>query len=936
MKPDECKIGTAGAERMRRLLKVAVAAFSAVVFAVVGGRIAYAAWQMSYSPSMDYGVVVEMARNIASGTDWPVFFYGQAYMGSLEPAASALLCALFGPHPFWVCMGTALFAIATVAVMAMFARRLGGVGAMPLAMLLTTSGGIYWMHFMASPRGGYSLATLLALIAIYLGSVAEFTDAGSGRIRPWRAATAGLVAGLVFWNFWLALPAVVAGAAILLFRLRWKMFSWSFILPAAAAFFIGSAPWWLWMANPNAMALHGGGHIPPLGFSGPREIVTTVLPIFLGFKNKPMWSTPFPWPPLALAAFAAVEAISCPRRRAAGRHGEDGCHGRRRGRRLFLAATALFTLLFVAAYSFSSFGASRVARYFVVLLPPWCVAIASALSESMRKPSLRICAIALMAAYVAFTGLHSVRDTDEFLAKMQREDAGWRDRMRAAVSDPAFAEPAFADFTLFGANWVTDRKLCLTSPLRWRYRPYLEALERAKSPAVVNNFLNFEQFCSATGGSCRRRNVHGLEVCDRIKAPPLLREVPSSAILDMAYRKDEIHADLIDDNIATMAILTGGDNSSVDIVFRDEIEIAGVRAILTYSSAAYGWRAEKVNPDGTLSPLSRLNPHKGWFWSGKRPYAFGPSSFWELRWKPARASRIRVTFEGLRGDAPDGAFTVCLADLRVLSSKIVEGGANPKLPPAMGRKLHAPRHLADRPDPALDYGMLGVSLALPQVCGYCAVDPGKGAVIVMEPDAAAAAMDTLASCGVEAEIARWGLYDVISVPESRKTVPYRLRYYGGRLFKDDPSKEKSMPMRVVGPVVEFGGEWTVSCFTKIPETLHPGDALSLYFGISPDRDISPFRQDLLFVHAVRDGRIVAQGCATVYGAAAGTPADNPQPGLANIHVMIPEDIGPGPLEFMICVKKSSGLLRLRPSVDEDGIGIDRRRVVIGGAAVAAP
>ena len=59
---------------------------------------ATAALCLNISP--DYAIVVTMARDIAHGRGFPVFFYGQAYMGSLEPAFSALLCRLFGDGPF--------------------------------------------------------------------------------------------------------------------------------------------------------------------------------------------------------------------------------------------------------------------------------------------------------------------------------------------------------------------------------------------------------------------------------------------------------------------------------------------------------------------------------------------------------------------------------------------------------------------------------------------------------------------------------------------------------------------------------------------------------------------------------------------------------------------------------------------------------------------
>ena len=89
--------------------------------AVAGGALALAAglrvagaWGARAVTDMDTSVVALMARHMAHGTDWPVFFYGQAYMGSLEPAGSALLMRLFGDGGFALTMGPVLFSLAAI------------------------------------------------------------------------------------------------------------------------------------------------------------------------------------------------------------------------------------------------------------------------------------------------------------------------------------------------------------------------------------------------------------------------------------------------------------------------------------------------------------------------------------------------------------------------------------------------------------------------------------------------------------------------------------------------------------------------------------------------------------------------------------------------------------------------------------------------------
>ena len=86
----------------------------------------YKAWTIQFSPDSDHGVVYLMAKHMAEGRDFPAFFYGQPYMGSLEPACGALMCRLFGVSSFQVCLGTVLAGIALLPLLYMWGREAGG------------------------------------------------------------------------------------------------------------------------------------------------------------------------------------------------------------------------------------------------------------------------------------------------------------------------------------------------------------------------------------------------------------------------------------------------------------------------------------------------------------------------------------------------------------------------------------------------------------------------------------------------------------------------------------------------------------------------------------------------------------------------------------------------------------------------------------------
>jgi len=217
-------------QRLARLLP-AVVLLSLALLARIAG-----AWWYAHDANPDYGIVVLMARNIARGVDFPVFFYGQPYMGSFEPMLSAVLARLFGDSPFVICLGTALLSFVMVVALAHLARRVAGPWAALAAVALCIVGTPGFFHYNVSPRGGYALALLLTVLLLHAGIFMETRaeTAAERRALAWRLAVFGLLGGLGFWNFWLTLPALAAAGLLLLIRLRWRVFHWRVWLPALA------------------------------------------------------------------------------------------------------------------------------------------------------------------------------------------------------------------------------------------------------------------------------------------------------------------------------------------------------------------------------------------------------------------------------------------------------------------------------------------------------------------------------------------------------------------------------------------------------------------------------------------------------------------------------------------------------------------------------
>ena len=907
---------------MKRLLRAA----PPLLFCVGAMLLVRAAWQAAYSPSMDYAVVVEMARDMASGANYPTFFYGQSYMGSFEPAASAILCALFGPHPFWVCMGSALFGIATLFFVMRMARRLGGNAASAIALAFAICGGAYWVHFMVSPRGGYALATLLCLLALHFGTIAEFIDGATGRVRIAPSAILGLTAGLAFWNFWLALPAFVVAGAALLMRLRLKTLSPRLLLPAAVAFLVGSSPWWIFAIRHGLGAFASSGPLPP-GIHGLADIVEIVAIRFYGVAaNAPaFWRSPFPWVLIAIAAFTAVDAAI----------------GGSRDRRRFFLATALYALLFLMAYCATSFGSLKVARYFVPFVPTFAVAGGSAIGAALRHFAQRPrhiampCAAAiLLAAYATLVAPASIRASEDLMDGLRRKGDAWAQLMTAAAEDPTLAQPAFADFRLFGANWVTDRRLCFSSPLCWRYEPFLLRLEKADAPVVIDDSQAFGQFCHSTQGRCQTHANAGLSVTADISPPPELHELPADAIskIVLANAADATAA-LVDDNLATAAQITSS-ASSLDITLKETQTLSGVTAIVTHTLLLRGWRAEALDGDGNpIATLSSCNPIGGWFWSGPRPFMFGPDHRLELRWTKQPLSRIRITFDSAAPALAENGMEVTVADLRLLSDAplppcdvgAVSTAVQSALSGLPGARIHAGRWLGGKlgaePDPALKFGR-GASLAIDEVCRVATLDLERGAIVVLRGDAADAAEATLSTLRLEHSRVDSGGCSVFAIRPISAGHPI-MRFFGGRLHRDCPPENAAANDM---PRADFGGDWRIESISPLPASLSPGDTLHLELSISRCGQ-NPFPLLALFVHGVRDGARIFDGGASVNCTKALIPADAPMPLTIKLDVAIPRDMTPGPANIELCAKRIGGKLRLRPA--NANAPTDRRRLVLG-------
>ncbi len=205
----------------------------------------------------DEAVVALMARHILQG-ERPIFFYGQAYMGSLDAFLVAAGFALFGEHVWVIRVVQTLLYLGTMATTALLGHKLlGSWQTGLLAALLMAIPTVNVTLYTTVSLGGYGEALLLGNLMLLVG--AHFVEhKPSGKQAVIQAALLGFLIGLGGWAFGLSLVYAVPVVAVVLFdtwtsregKARWPV-TGGLVLGAL----VGAGPIWVFAAQHGVGAL---------------------------------------------------------------------------------------------------------------------------------------------------------------------------------------------------------------------------------------------------------------------------------------------------------------------------------------------------------------------------------------------------------------------------------------------------------------------------------------------------------------------------------------------------------------------------------------------------------------------------------------------------------------------------------------------------------
>lgn len=257
----------------------------AIILAAVVIRVSLVAagWPGTDSDDATMGL---MAKHILTRGEFPIFFWGQSYMGTIEAYLGAVMFAALGVSEFALKCGLiALYAGFLAVMYPLLARLYTRIWAL-LGLAMLALGSDAMLYHQLNAYGGYLETIFFGALAILLSTWLA-RGAGTARQRRLGYFGWGLAAGLGIWSDPLVLP-FVALSALLIAALCWREVRSRLVALALLGLLVGLAPWIVYVATAPSLDVAKSflqhGNLParagaPAGASTTRATTTGPSPL---------------------------------------------------------------------------------------------------------------------------------------------------------------------------------------------------------------------------------------------------------------------------------------------------------------------------------------------------------------------------------------------------------------------------------------------------------------------------------------------------------------------------------------------------------------------------------------------------------------------------------------------------------------------------------
>ena len=246
--------------------------FGAVFLCVAGAHI----WTIWMAPNAlsfsarhvhtDNAVILLMGKHILEKGEFPIFYYGQDWFGSLSAIVHAAVFFVLGAIPPWsIHVAPLLFFLGFCVALYLLTRDALGPAVAALALLWNVVTPVRLSEYAVTPHGGYVEALMLGTVVLWLS--ARLVRAQGTRRKAAYHVLLGLAGGLAWWTSPLVIYALLASGAYVVLRDKLAAV-WRGVVLSLPAFLVGAAPFFYFYATDpySSGANLGGGyalyHIP--------------------------------------------------------------------------------------------------------------------------------------------------------------------------------------------------------------------------------------------------------------------------------------------------------------------------------------------------------------------------------------------------------------------------------------------------------------------------------------------------------------------------------------------------------------------------------------------------------------------------------------------------------------------------------------------------
>lgn len=453
----------------------------------------------------DEAIVGLMARHINAGLPIPTFFYGQVYMGSLDPLLISVMFRVLGDSVQTIHITESLLYLLIIVTTVLLARRLSGRRWIAIAAgLLVALPPVVLTLYTTMTLGGYGETLLFGNLILLIG----YDVTGERENSLWRWALLGLITGVGWWTDGLI---VVYAFPVVLFGLRRaSLRHWYRYGVAALLFVIGGAPWWIYNLTHQWEALHWliGGLQSDSGVSfsiGDRALglLFVGLPAAIGIRYS--WTAQY-WAGLLSALVITVYLIALAygirmalsrRKRGARQADRIETTQTQHSIRFVMLALGSFALIFVV----SAFGSDATGRYMTPLIPTLSILLAM-FGYALQRVS-RVLAYGVIGGLLIFglVGSFAAMSTIPPGITSQFDPINdFRNDSDQAVIDFLLAHHGTRGYGTYWVEfrlaylsheqvildaWLPNKASLLYTPLDRRYPPYTQAVAAADRPVYV-------------------------------------------------------------------------------------------------------------------------------------------------------------------------------------------------------------------------------------------------------------------------------------------------------------------------------------------------------------------------------------------------------------------------------------------------------------------